>query len=71
MIEVSKNEKETSSSLIRRFTRRMQQSSVLARARAGRFQIRPKSKLKEKIDALKRVKKQRRMTYMKKLGKID
>lgn len=71
MIEVQKNEKETSASLIRRFTRKIQQSSILRYARANRFHKRPKSKLKTKIEAIKRVKKQRRTRYLKKIGKID
>ena len=70
MIEVKKNEKETSSSLIRRFTRKVQQSSILQRARSLKFQSRPESKLKKKTEAIKRVKAQKRMEYMRKMGKI-
>ncbi len=71
MIEVQKKEKETSASLLRRFSRRVQQSNILRYARAKRFNKRAKSKLQTKIDALKRVKKQKRMQYLKKIGKID
>ncbi|HDO23610.1 MAG TPA: hypothetical protein ENG99_00080 [bacterium] len=71
MIEVKKNEKETSVGLIRRFTRRMQQSSNLMRARSIQFKNRPKSKLKSKVEALKKIKKQRRMAHLRKLGKIE
>ncbi len=70
MIEVRKNERETSSALIRRFTRKIQQSSILRRARSLKFQSRPESKLKKKVEAIKRVKAQRRMDYRRKMGKI-
>jgi len=70
MIEVRKNEKESSSALIRRFTRKIQQSSVLRRARSLKFRSRPESKLKKKMEALKRVKAQKRLEYKKKMGKI-
>ncbi len=71
MIEVNKKEKETSISLIRRFTRRVQQSGILFRARAGRFKTRPKSKLKKKMEAIKMAGRQKRMNYLRKLGKLE
>ena len=71
MIEVKKNEKESSVGLIRRFTRRVQQSSNLMRARSIQFRSRPKSKLKSKVEALKKIRTERRTEYLRKLGKID
>jgi len=48
-----------------------QQSGILARARANQFKTRAKSKLKKKQEAIKKGKKQRRMAYLRKLGKIE
>ncbi|MBI4217460.1 MAG: hypothetical protein HY603_01535, partial [Parcubacteria group bacterium] len=41
--EIKKQERETTLSLIRRFTRRIRESGVLNRARKGRFYVRNKS----------------------------
>jgi ribosomal protein S21 len=70
MIEVKRKEKETGASVIRRFSRKVQQSFVLSKARASRFKKRAKSDLKQKQEALKREKKAKRVLYLKKLGKI-
>lgn len=69
-IEVKRKEKETPISLIRRFSRKMQQSSVLPKARSSRFNKRAKSDLQKKTDALKRIRKRKRVEYLRKLGKI-
>ncbi len=71
MIEVNKSDNETSMSLIRRFTRRIQQSGVLQRARDIQFKKRPESTLVKKTKALKREKKKKRIEYLWKLGKTE
>ncbi len=43
-IEVRKKEGESTASLLRRFTRKIQQSKVLIRAKKERFYRKPKSK---------------------------
>ncbi|MBI4123014.1 MAG: hypothetical protein HY458_01460 [Parcubacteria group bacterium] len=53
--EVKKQERETTLSLIRRFTRRVRESGVLNRARKGRFYLRNKSGAARKRSALKRI----------------
>ena len=68
--EVIKNQNETNISLIRRFSRRLQGSGVLGRARSQRFYAKPSSKLKKKERALKRIAKREKMERLKKLGKI-
>jgi ribosomal protein S21 len=71
MIEVKKKEKETAESLIRRFSRRIQQSAVLVRARKTRFRIEEKSKTKKRETALYKVKIRKEIDKLKKLGKFD
>lgn len=53
-IEVRRKEKEPVGSLLRRFTRRVQQSGVLLNARRGRFYQKPKTKRQIKASALRR-----------------
>lgn len=71
MIEVNKKDKETSDSLIRRFSRRVHQSGVLMRARKTRFQNEEKSKAEKRKEALYKVKIRKEIDKMKKLGKFD
>lgn len=53
-IEVKRKEKETVGSLLRRFSRRVQQSGVLLRVRKARFYEKPKTKREKKESALRR-----------------
>lgn len=71
MVEVVKKEKETSESLIRRFTRRLQQSGVLVKARKTRFRTKDKSKRKQREEALYRAKVRKEVDKLKKVGKFD
>ena len=56
MINVRKKDKETSESLIRRFSRRVQQSRILMQARKARFQEEEKSKAEKRKEALYKIK---------------
>lgn len=67
-IEVKKSERENSQSLIRRFTRKVQQSGILLRARESRFYQRQKSKKMRKEAALRREKLKKEYEKLKKLG---
>jgi ribosomal protein S21 len=71
MIEVKKKDKETSESLIRRFSRRVQQSGVLLAARHGRFYEKPKSRRQVRQSALYRAKVKKEVDKLKKIGKFD
>ncbi|EKE16096.1 MAG: hypothetical protein ACD_11C00030G0004 [uncultured bacterium] len=71
MIEVKKKNKETAESLIRRFSRRIQQSGVLVRARRTRFKSEEKSKTEKRQGALYKVKIRKEIDKLKKLGKFD
>lgn len=71
MIEVRKKEKETSESLIRRFSRRVQQSGILVRARKSRFLKDKKNKREKRNEALYKIKIRKEIDKLKKLGKFD
>jgi len=70
-IEVKKQERESSQNLIRRFTRSVQQSGILLRARKTQFKKREKSEQMKKKAALRREEKKKEYEKLKKLGKID
>jgi ribosomal protein S21 len=71
MIEVRRGEGESSVNLIKRFTKRVKDSGVLPLVRESRFKNRPKSKLKKKKEALKRVEHRKEREHLRKLGKIE
>lgn len=54
-IEVKRKNRETTTSLLRRFSRRVQQSGILLEARKTRFRLRPPTKRAKKQSALRRV----------------
>lgn len=70
-LEVKKKEGETSQNLIRRFTKNIQQSGILVRARKIRFRERKKSEQIKKRAALRREEKKKEYEKLKKLGKIN
>ena len=69
-IEVKKRDKESVQSLLRRFSRRVQQSGILIRTRRSRFYIPPLTKRQKKIGALRRLKNQKEREKLYKLGKL-
>ena len=71
MIEVKKKENESAAGLMRRFSQRVKSSGNLPIARSWRFRARPKSKLKKKEDALKKVAYTKKTDLLRKLGKIE
>lgn len=70
-LEIQRKERETSQSLIRRFSRRIRQSGILLRARKIRFRQRPKSKQMKKRAALRREELKKEYEKLKKLGKPE
>jgi len=68
-IEVKKQERESSQNLIRRFTRGLQRSGILLRARKTRFKKKGKSEQMKKRTALRREEKRKEYEKLKKLGK--
>ncbi|MBI4709234.1 MAG: 30S ribosomal protein S21 [Candidatus Portnoybacteria bacterium] len=70
-MEVRKKQKESTGSLLRRFSRRVQQSGVLLRARRQRFYKKPKTKLQEKQSALRATQLRRQRVKLMKLGLLE
>lgn len=71
MIHIKRKEKETTESLIRRFSRRVQQSGVLRQVRKLRYRAEEKSKPARRSEALYKVKIRKEIDRLKKLGKFD
>ena len=70
-LEVKKQLRETSQSLIRRFTKSIQGSGILRRARKIRFREREKSKNMKKRAALRKEEMKKEYEKLKKLGKTE
>lgn len=71
MIEVKKKDRETTESLIRRFSRRVQQSGVLMHARKTRFRQDEKSKREVRQGAMYKARVKKVVDRLKKMGKFD
>ena len=68
-LEVKKSERENSQNLVRRFTKKVQQSRILAQKRASLFYKRQKSRQMQKNSAIRRESLRREYEKLKKLGK--
>ena len=68
-IQIKKHPKETSQNLVRRFSRRIQQSGVLRRARNIRFTQRAKSAESKKQSALRKQELKKEREILVKMGK--
>ena len=71
VVEVKRKEGESPESLIRRFTKRVQSSGILLRAKRGRFYTPKKSKLEQREDAARRTLIQDKKEVLRKIGKLD
>lgn len=71
LVEVRRKEGESVESLVRRFTKRVQQSGVLLRAKRGRFYAPPKTKREIREDAIRRKGIRERKDYLRKIGKLE
>lgn len=71
MVEVKKGTNESAVNLIRRFTKRIQESGILTRARSTQFKKRKQSALKKRVAAVKKAKLKEKIDYLRKLGKIE
>ena len=69
-VEVRKNANESGTSLLRRFSRKVQEAGVLRSAKSKRFNEKALSKLTKKKIALKRMAKRKEIERLKKLGKM-
>ncbi|MDD5146090.1 MAG: hypothetical protein PHF44_04590 [Candidatus Pacebacteria bacterium] len=70
-LEVKKQERETSQSVIRRFTEGVKRSGILVRARKLRFKQREKSSDMQKKAALRKIELKKEYEKMKKMGKLE
>ena len=70
VIEIKKNPNENNASVLRRFSRRIQESGIIRKVKSARYNIRKESKLKVKKSALKRMTRRKEIEKLRKLGKI-
>ena len=69
MVEVRKREHETTGAMLRRFTRRVQQSGILVQARKLKFHKGEPTKRQSREGALRRITLSKERTRLEKLGK--
>lgn len=69
-LEVKKQPRETSQSLVRRFTKSLQKSGILLRVRQQQFKKRTKNRQAKKKAALRREELRQYYQKLKKLGKL-
>ena len=70
VIEVRKNPNENNASVLRRFSRKVQESNIIQKVKGSRYSERKESNLKMKKSALKRMVKRKANDKLRKLGKI-
>lgn len=70
-LEVKKKERESPQNLIRRFTKGIQQSGILIRARKGRYTVRLKSRNMRKKMAMRKSVIRKEYELMRKMGKLE
>lgn len=70
-IQVKRRYKETTASLLRRFTRRVQQSGILIQARRVRFREKEKTKREKRASALRRQKILAEKEKLRKMGLLE
>ena len=70
VIEVKKNPNENNASVLRRFSRKIQESNIIQKVKGSRYNERKESKLKVKKSTLKRLDRKKEIEKLRKLGKI-
>ena len=71
MVEVRRREHETAAALLRRFTRRIQQSGVLMHTRKRKFFVGKPTRRTVRASALRRISAGRERARLEKLGKLE
>lgn len=69
-VDVKRKQNESVESMLRRFTKKVQQSRVLYRAKQIQFRQQPKNKRKIREDALRRRGIHQRREFLRKIGKL-
>ncbi len=70
VIQIEKNPNENNASILRRFSRRVQESGIIHKVKGQRYNERKESKVKVKKSALKRMARRKEIEKLRKLGKI-
>jgi ribosomal protein S21 len=70
VIEVKKNPNENNAGVLRRFSRKVQESNIIQKVKKNRYNERKESKLKTKKATLKRIIRRSEIEKLRKLGKI-
>lgn len=70
-VEVKRKNNESLESLLRRFTKRIQQSGVLLRAKKGKYYTPPENRSQRRERAIRRTKILEMKEQLKKIGKLD
>lgn len=69
VIEVKKNTNESNMNLVRRFSRKVQESGIIQKVKSKRYNERTPSKVKIKLATLKKINRKKTMEKLQKLGK--
>lgn len=70
VVEVKKGTNENNASLLRRFSRKIQESGIIQKVKKNRYNERKESKVKVKKSTLRRIEKRKVNEKLRKLGKI-
>lgn len=70
VLKVIRQPRETSQSLVHRFSKRVRRSGILLRARKIRFREKPKSRQVKRVSALRREESRKKYEKLEKLGKM-
>lgn len=70
-ISVARHGSESTPSLIRRFSKRVQGSGIVRKAKSVRYRVRDLSKAKIRTGALRRIARDEKRTQMERLGLIE
>lgn len=69
-VEIIKNPNENGGSLLRRFSRKVQEAGIIPKVKGNRYAKRKTSKLSAKAGALKKINRRAEVEKLKKLGKM-
>lgn len=69
-VEITRNGTENALGVIRRFSRKMQESGIIPKVKGERYAVRPMSKLAEKNMKIRRLARRVEVERLKKLGKM-
>lgn len=70
-VEVKRNTNENNASVLRRFSRKVQDTHIIQKVKGGRYAERKPSKLVVKNGAIRRIKRKAEYERLKKLGKVS